>query len=126
MKEPGPERLFQVAEAFRAGLSVEDVYGLSFIDPWFLDQIEDIIAAEKDVAAAGRDVEAELRAVVGQVDDPPQAEPDAAGVRPHGVDRTARRLDAIGAQLAGRLGQFGQVQRNGPTAFDAGAAGPVG
>ena len=53
LKEPGPERLFQVAEAFRAGLSVEDVFGLSFIDPWFLDQIEEIIATEKDVAAAG-------------------------------------------------------------------------
>jgi len=53
LKEPGPERLFQVAEAFRAGLSVEDVYGLSFIDPWFLDQIEDIVKAEQAVAAAG-------------------------------------------------------------------------
>ncbi len=53
LKEPGPERLFQVAEAFRAGLSVEDVYGLSFIDPWFLDQIEDIVATEKAVAASG-------------------------------------------------------------------------
>ncbi|MFT3806476.1 carbamoyl-phosphate synthase large subunit [Arenimonas sp.] len=53
LKEPGPERLFQVAEAFRAGLSVEDVFALSFIDPWFLDQIEELIALEKEVAAAG-------------------------------------------------------------------------
>ena len=53
LKEPGPDRLFQVAEAFRAGLSVDDVFKLSFIDPWFLDQIEEIIAAEKDVADAG-------------------------------------------------------------------------
>ena len=53
LKEPGPERLFQVAEAFRAGLSVEDVFNLSFIDPWFLDQIEEIVAAEKDVGEAG-------------------------------------------------------------------------
>ncbi len=53
LKEPGPERLFHVAEAFRAGLSVEDVFNLSWIDPWFLDQIEEIIALEKDTAAAG-------------------------------------------------------------------------
>src|SRR5687767_15956457 len=53
LKEPGPERLFQVAEAFRAGLSVEDVYALSFIDHWFLDQIEELVMFEKDVAAAG-------------------------------------------------------------------------
>ncbi len=53
LKEPGPERLFQVAEAFRAGMSVDDVFKLSFIDPWFLDQMEDLIAIEKEVAQAG-------------------------------------------------------------------------
>ena len=53
LKEPGPERLFQVAEAFRAGLSVEDVFNLSFIDHWFLDQIEELVALEKEVATAG-------------------------------------------------------------------------
>ncbi|HEX7801291.1 MAG TPA: carbamoyl-phosphate synthase large subunit [Pseudoxanthomonas sp.] len=53
MKEPGPERLFYVADAFRAGMSVEDVHALSFIDPWFLDQIEEIIADEKQLASAG-------------------------------------------------------------------------
>ncbi|MFT4247443.1 MAG: carbamoyl-phosphate synthase large subunit [Pseudomonas sp.] len=55
LKAPGPERLFYVADAFRAGLSVEDIYNLSYIDPWFLDQIEDIIAAEKRLAAGGID-----------------------------------------------------------------------
>ncbi len=53
LKEPGPERLFQVAEAFRAGMSVDDVYRLSFIDPWFLDQIEELVAMESEVATAG-------------------------------------------------------------------------
>jgi carbamoyl-phosphate synthase large subunit len=53
LKEPGPERLFQVAEAFRAGLSVDDVYQLSFIDPWFLDQIEELITMEKQLGQKG-------------------------------------------------------------------------
>src|SRR5512146_973535 len=53
LKEPGPERLFQVAEAFRAGMSVDDVYRLSFIDPWFLDQIEELVAMEGEIANAG-------------------------------------------------------------------------
>jgi carbamoyl-phosphate synthase large subunit len=53
MKEPSPERLFYVADAFRAGMSVEDVHALSFIDPWFLDQIEELIAEEKRLAAEG-------------------------------------------------------------------------
>ncbi|HBN53872.1 MAG TPA: carbamoyl phosphate synthase large subunit [Stenotrophomonas sp.] len=55
LKAPGPERLFFVGDAFRAGMSVDDVYGLSWIDPWFLDQIEDIIADEKQVHADGID-----------------------------------------------------------------------
>jgi carbamoyl-phosphate synthase large subunit len=53
VKEAGPERIFYLADAFRAGLSVEDVHALSFVDPWFLDQIEELVARERDVAAAG-------------------------------------------------------------------------
>ncbi|QNP40747.1 carbamoyl-phosphate synthase large subunit [Lysobacter solisilvae (ex Woo and Kim 2020)] len=53
LKEPGPERMFHIGDAFRAGMSVEDVHALSFVDPWFLDQIEEIIATEKEVAADG-------------------------------------------------------------------------
>jgi carbamoyl-phosphate synthase large subunit len=53
LREPGAERLFQVAEAFRAGLSVDDVFNLSFIDPWFLDQIEELVAIEGEVATGG-------------------------------------------------------------------------
>ncbi|MGN0858627.1 MAG: carbamoyl-phosphate synthase large subunit, partial [Stenotrophomonas sp.] len=55
LQAPGPERLFFVGDAFRAGMSVEDIFALSHIDPWFLDQIEDIIALEKKVAAVGLD-----------------------------------------------------------------------
>ncbi|WP_394537430.1 carbamoyl-phosphate synthase large subunit [Lysobacter enzymogenes] len=53
LKEPGPERMFYIGDAFRAGLSVEDVHALSFVDPWFLDQIEELIATEREVADAG-------------------------------------------------------------------------
>ena len=53
LKAPGPERLFYVADAFRAGMSVEQVHALSFIDPWFLDQMEEIISTEQQLAADG-------------------------------------------------------------------------
>ncbi len=53
LKDARPERLFHVGEAFRAGLSVDDVYKLSYIDPWFLDQIEELIAMEREVAISG-------------------------------------------------------------------------
>ncbi|MNT40067.1 hypothetical protein D3C72_1763600 [compost metagenome] len=42
------------------------------------------------------------------------------------MDRTAGPVDAVAAQLARGLGQFGQVQRNDAAALDAAAAGPVG
>ena len=55
VKEAGPERVFFLGDAFRAGMSVEDVHALSFVDPWFLDQIEELIAIEGDVVSAGLD-----------------------------------------------------------------------
>ncbi|SNR95052.1 carbamoyl-phosphate synthase large subunit [Methylobacillus rhizosphaerae] len=45
--EPGPERIWYVGDAFRSGLTVEQVFDLSKIDPWFLVQVEDIIKREQ-------------------------------------------------------------------------------
>jgi carbamoyl-phosphate synthase large subunit len=53
LREPGPDRLFYVADAFRAGLSLERVHQLTWIDRWFLDQIEEIVEVEGELAAAG-------------------------------------------------------------------------
>jgi carbamoyl-phosphate synthase large subunit len=53
--DPGPERIFYVADAFRAGMSIADVHGFSHIDPWFLAQIKDIVRQEQ--ALAGRRLE---------------------------------------------------------------------
>ena len=52
-KVPGPERIRYVADAFRAGMSVSDVFGVSKIDPWFLVQIEELIALEAEVRQQG-------------------------------------------------------------------------
>ncbi|MBO9663146.1 carbamoyl-phosphate synthase large subunit [Dokdonella sp.] len=53
LKEPGPDRVFYVADAFRAGLSQADVYALTRIDPWFLAQIEDLVRGEGEIRAGG-------------------------------------------------------------------------
>ena len=53
LKEPGAERIWYIADAFRAGLSVNDVFGLTNIDPWFLVQIEELIKLESDVKDSG-------------------------------------------------------------------------
>jgi len=52
---PGCERIRYVADAFRAGMSVDDVHELSSIDPWFLAEIEDLVATEQ--ALAGRQLD---------------------------------------------------------------------
>jgi carbamoyl-phosphate synthase large subunit len=44
--EPGPERIWYLGDAFRMGLSIEQVFDISKIDPWFLAQIQDIIKHE--------------------------------------------------------------------------------
>jgi len=43
---PGPDRLWYIADAFRAGMSTDEIFNLTNIDPWFLVQIEDLIEEE--------------------------------------------------------------------------------
>ncbi|HQW19486.1 MAG TPA: carbamoyl-phosphate synthase large subunit, partial [Rhodocyclaceae bacterium] len=50
---PGPERIWYLGQAFRAGLSFEEIFQLTRIDPWFLAQIEDIILTEQSLAGRG-------------------------------------------------------------------------
>ncbi|HRO28122.1 MAG TPA: carbamoyl-phosphate synthase large subunit, partial [Luteimonas sp.] len=110
VKEAGPERLFYLADAFRAGLSVEEVFALSFVDPWFLDQIEDIVLVEQEVAAAGIDAldgarlralkrmgfsDARLAQLVGTDESAVRALRRAHGVRP-----VYKRVDSCAAEFA--------------------------
>jgi carbamoyl-phosphate synthase large subunit len=47
--EPGPDRIWYVGDAFAMGLSVDEVFNLTKIDPWFLVQIEDIVKIELEL-----------------------------------------------------------------------------
>src|SRR5690606_37711612 len=49
----GADRIWYVADAFRAGKSVDDVFALTKIDPWFLVQIEDLVKEEEHVKTLG-------------------------------------------------------------------------
>ena len=46
LKEPGPNRILYVAEAFRRNYSIQDVYNISKIDFWFLENIYELIKIE--------------------------------------------------------------------------------
>jgi carbamoyl-phosphate synthase large subunit len=47
LADPAPERLWYVADAFRIGMTVDEVHALTRIDPWFLSQIDDIVRQEQ-------------------------------------------------------------------------------
>ncbi|MEM8916534.1 MAG: carbamoyl-phosphate synthase large subunit, partial [Pseudomonadota bacterium] len=53
LSQPRPDRLLIVGQAFRAGLSVEDIFECCRIDPWFLRQIEEIVAVETEIRETG-------------------------------------------------------------------------
>jgi carbamoyl-phosphate synthase large subunit len=53
LSTPRPDRLLIAAQALRAGLSVEEVHEACKFDPWYLRQMQDIIAAENMVKANG-------------------------------------------------------------------------
>ncbi len=46
LADPGPLRLWYVADAFRVGLTLEEIHRLSHIDPWFLAEIQDLVQTE--------------------------------------------------------------------------------
>ncbi|HEY1290403.1 MAG TPA: carbamoyl-phosphate synthase large subunit [Burkholderiales bacterium] len=47
--EPGPERIWYVGDAFENGFTLEEVHRLTRIDPWFLDQIKEIVELEMEL-----------------------------------------------------------------------------
>ncbi|HYA47149.1 MAG TPA: carbamoyl-phosphate synthase large subunit, partial [Burkholderiales bacterium] len=47
--EPGPERIWYVGDAFENGFTLEEVHRLTRIDPWFLQQIKEIVELEMEL-----------------------------------------------------------------------------
>jgi len=110
VKEAGPERLFYLADAFRAGMSVDDVHALSAVDPWFLDQIQGLMAQEAAVAKDGLQAldrrrlrqlkrlgfsDARIAQLVGSDEQTVRALRQAQGVKP-----VYKRVDSCAAEFA--------------------------
>lgn len=49
LREPTPDRLWHIADAFRQGFSLEDIHQESRVDHWFLGQIEELIQIERSL-----------------------------------------------------------------------------
>ncbi len=53
LAKPKPDRLLVIAQAYRHGLTTEEIHAACNYDPWFLEEVRAIVAAEERVAASG-------------------------------------------------------------------------
>jgi carbamoyl-phosphate synthase large subunit len=51
LRQPTPERIYQIKRAFLVGMTVGELFELTAVDPWFLSQMEELIEAELEFAA---------------------------------------------------------------------------
>ncbi len=87
-----PERILVIGQAFREGLSVEDVHAVTKYEPWFLRQIAEIIAEEKRIQADGLPI-------------------DAAGLRRlKAMGFSDKRLATLAVRSVGVAGGMGETQ----------------
>ncbi|WP_100641811.1 carbamoyl-phosphate synthase large subunit [Alteromonas facilis] len=61
LREPGAERIWYIADAFRMGMTIDEVFDLTNIDRWYLVQIEELVQLEGLVERIGiSDIDADL------------------------------------------------------------------
>jgi carbamoyl-phosphate synthase large subunit len=60
LREPTHLRVFAVAEALKQGFSIEEIYRLTWIDPWFIGKIRNIVDTAGAIESAGKNLSREL------------------------------------------------------------------
>ncbi len=110
LTNPGADRIWYIADAFRAGLSVDEIYNYSGVDPWFLVQIKDIVDTEdslKTLHLSDLDAEAmyrlkrkgfsdaRLAVLMDRSENEVRAHRHALGIRP-----VYKRVDTCAAEFA--------------------------
>ncbi len=118
LAEPSPERLWELAEALRRGWSIERVFELTAVDPWFLRRISGLVMAEQELVARGDEPSVLAAAKWLEFSDDHIARLlgiDAEVVRSQrieaGAHRIRRRVDTCAAEFEARTpylyGSFG-------------------
>jgi carbamoyl-phosphate synthase large subunit len=54
LRQPNASRLWYVGDAYRLGMTTDEIYQLSAYDPWFLEKIGEIISTDKEIAGSAR------------------------------------------------------------------------
>ncbi|MEW6145209.1 MAG: carbamoyl-phosphate synthase large subunit [Thermodesulfobacteriota bacterium] len=60
LRTPNPERLWYIADALRCGMSIEEVFSLTYIDRWFLRNIKQIVQMEEELRSTARKMNGSL------------------------------------------------------------------
>jgi len=63
---PGPERIFHLKRAYETGMETEEIYGLTRIDPWFLDNIRQIVEFEERLRRRRRKAKGATRSLTAE------------------------------------------------------------
>ena len=58
LKTPNAERIWYIAQALRNGIDIDEIYAITWVDPWFLHNMKQIIEMEKTLSGHG---DAEIR-----------------------------------------------------------------
>ncbi|MHA3790403.1 carbamoyl-phosphate synthase large subunit [Sphingomonas sp. YL-JM2C] len=104
LARPTPDRLLVAAQALREGFSVDDIHRIAKYEPWFLDRLAEIVAAEEEVCREGL----------------PQ---DAAGMRRlKAMGFSDRRLAWLALQSANLAGMAREQARGSGIVHDAAKA----
>jgi len=101
LRTPTPERIFAIGDAFRQGMTVEEVHALSYVDPWFLREIRALI--ELEGRAAGVPLltlkrngfsDRQIGRLTGRSESDVRAERHRLGIRP-----VYKRVDTCAAEF---------------------------
>src|SRR6266850_1649770 len=104
---PNPDRIFAIGDAYRAGFTTKEIQSLTRIDPWFLENMREIVAFERQIAeAAATDPDVLRRAKqlgfadrrIGELTGAPEAAVRARRLE-HGIRPTFKTVDTCAAEF---------------------------
>ncbi|HEX3179451.1 MAG TPA: carbamoyl-phosphate synthase large subunit, partial [Methylomirabilota bacterium] len=107
LRVPNPDRLFALGDALRRGVSVSEIHALTKIDPWFIENIRELVAYEPHIRRAGLGEPLVLRRAkqlgfsdryIGRLCGRPEVEVRARRLA-HGIRATFKTVDTCAAEF---------------------------
>jgi carbamoyl-phosphate synthase large subunit len=139
LRQPTPERVFQVKRALERDMSVKELHELTAIDPWFLEQLRELVEAERWYAALDEPganeirrmkrfgfSDAQLGAIRGEAEADVRERRWALGIRPayKMVDTCAGEFPSSTPYLYGSYDEESEAPRSGKKSVVILGSGP--